>query len=468
MFSVRAVRRPVLVSAVLGLVVLASGCTSTTASTVTVSTQVVATAIGAATNTGSAANSGSASPSRAVSSTGSTAVSVPAIPSTGTTTSASAKQTPSRASTISTTTTSSSKVVVLPPVAKVTASPAFGTTDMSPAGSLVLSVVKGKIKDFKLSNPEGKSVKGAISADGTKWTVGEVLGYGKIYTATGSAVGTDGKAVPIKGTYKTVEPDIRVRVNVSPGDGDVVGVASPVIVRFGMEPADRAAVERRMEITTTPKVEGAWAWIKHDDGSWAMDWRPKNYWPAGTKVHVAANVYGVKFGDGAYGSDDVTANFTIGRNQVVYADAKSHHIVVKRNGKTVADYPSSYGSGDDIGDKNRVTRSGIHVVNELLPVHKMSNPAYGYVNVTEYWDVRISDNGEFIHQNQGTVGDQGSVNVSHGCINLSAKNAEAYFKSALLGDPVEITGTSVQLSDNDGDLFDWTIKWSDWLKLSAR
>ena len=46
------------------------------------------------------------------------------------------------------------------------------------------------------------------------------------------------------------------------------------------------------------------------------------------------------------------------------------------------------------------------MVNELLPVHKMSNPAYGYVDVTEYWDVRISDNGEFIHQNQGTVGDR--------------------------------------------------------------
>jgi lipoprotein-anchoring transpeptidase ErfK/SrfK len=384
----------------------------------------------------------------------------------GTETAASSTASPSPSTTIPTT-TSTSKVVVLPPVAKVSATPAFGTTDMAPAQPVVVSVTKGRIKDFKLTNPQGKAVKGAVSTDGTKWTAGEVLGYGKTYTASGSAVGTDGKSVAIRGTYATVEPDVRVRVNVSPGDGVVVGVAAPVIVRFGMEPADRAAVEKRMEITTTPKVDGAWAWIKHDDGSWAMDWRPKAYWPAGTKVHVAANVYGVKFGDGAYGSDDVTTDFTIGRDQVVYANAKSHHIVVKRAGKTVADYPASYGSGDDIGDKNRVTRSGIHVVNELLPVHKMTNREYGYVNVTEYWDVRISDNGEFIHQNQGTVGDQGSVNVSHGCINLSAKNAEAYFKSALYGDPVEVTGTSVQLSDADGDLYDWTIKWSDWLKLSA-
>lgn len=460
MFAVRGVRRPALISATLGLALLASACTSGggATSTVTVSNQVTASASSPATS----ATAGS-----------STAVAVPAISSSTTAptspspASSSPTTTPSPSTTIPTP-TSTSKVVVLPPVAKVSAAPAFGTTDLAPAVPVVVTVSKGRIKDFTLANPEGKAVKGAVSADGTRWTAGEVLGYGKTYTAEGSAVGTDGKAVAIKGTYATVEPDVRVRVNVSPGDGDVVGVASPVIVRFGMEPADRAAVERRMQITTTPKVEGAWAWIKHDDGSWAMDWRPKAYWPAGTKVHVAANVYGVKFGDGAYGSDDVTTNFTIGRNQVVYADAKSHHIVVKRNGKTVADYPSSYGSGDDIGDKNRVTRSGIHVVNELLPVHKMSNPAYGYVNVTEYWDVRISDNGEFIHENPNTVDEQGNTNVSHGCINLSAENAEAYFKSAIYGDPVEISGTSVQLSAADGDVYDWALTWPQWQALSAQ
>jgi lipoprotein-anchoring transpeptidase ErfK/SrfK len=338
---------------------------------------------------------------------------------------------------------------------------------MSPAEPVVISVSKGKIKSFTLKNPEGKVVKGAISADGASWALGEVLGYGKTYTATGTAIGTDGKTIPIKGVYNTIEPDVRVRVNVSPGDGEVVGVAAPVIVRFGMEPEDRALVEKHVKITTVPKVEGAWAWIQHDDGAWALDFRPKAYWPANTRVHVEADVYGIRFGSGAYGGDDVTSDFKIGRNQVVYADAKSYHIVVKQNGKTVADYPASYGSGDDIGDPNRVTRSGIHVVNELLPVHKMSNPAYHYVNVTEYWDVRISDNGEFIHQNQGTVGDQGVVNVSHGCINLSAANAKAYFKSALYGDPVEVTGTSVRLSDADGDLYDWTIPWSKWLSLSA-
>ena len=97
----------------------------------------------------------------------------------------------------------------------------------------------------------------------------------------------------------------------------------------------------------------------------------------------------------------------------------------------------------------------------------MCNPHYGYTNVPEHWAVRISNNGEFIHANPDTVGDQGNTNVSHGCVNLSADNAEAYYDSAIYGDPVEVTGTNVQLSAADGDIFDWTVSWSEWQALSA-
>jgi len=81
--------------------------------------------------------------------------------------------------------------------------------------------------------------------------------------------------------------------------------------------------------------------------------------------------------------------------------------------------------------------------------------------------VRISDNGEFIHQNQNTVADQGVDNVSHGCINLSAQNAQAYYQSAIYGDPVQVTGTSVPLSAADGDIYDWAIPWNQWTTKST-
>jgi lipoprotein-anchoring transpeptidase ErfK/SrfK len=359
---------------------------------------------------------------------------------------------------------SPSTTVVPPPVAAVSESPAFGGANISPVAPVTISVSRGTISQLSFTNPEGAAVNGTLSADQTSWTLAEPLGYGRTYTVSGSAVGTDGKPVAIAGTYTTVTPVEEITTSISPGDGDVVGVAAPVIVHFGYEPADKAAIQKSLKITTTPQVEGAWAWIKHDgDSHPSLDWRPKDYWPSGTVVHVESNIYGLDFGDGYYGGDNITSDFTIGRNQVVKADANAHNIVVQQDGVTVASYDASYGSGDEIGDPNRVTRSGIHVVMDKQQTTKMSNPAYGYVNITEHWAVRISDNGEFIHQNQGTVNDQGVDNVSHGCINLSASSAEEYYNSAIYGDPVEVTGTSVPLSSQDGDIYDWAYTWDEWL-----
>jgi len=351
------------------------------------------------------------------------------------------------------------------PVAKVSASPAFGSKTVGVADPLKISVQQGRITDVKVTTSTGHELKGAVSADGTSWSLGEVLGCGKTYTASGTATGTDGKAVPIAGSFSTVVPTSKVRTTISPSDGDVVGVATPVIVAFAVNPADRAAIAKAVSIRTTPKVTGAWVWIQHDDKRWALDFRPAVYWPANTKVHVEAKVYGLKFAAGAYGSSDVTSDFTIGRDQVVKADVNSHFLQVFRDGHQVASYPASYGKGDT---PDKITRSGVHVVNDLFPTKLMSNPKYGYVNVLEHWAVRISDNGEFIHANPKTVGDQGNTNVSHGCVNLSLKDAEAYFKSAMRGDPVEVTGTTIKLQPSDGDIFDWTYPWQQWKNLAVK
>jgi hypothetical protein len=88
-------------------------------------------------------------------------------------------------------------------------------------------------------------------------------------------------------------------------------------------------------------------------------------------------------------------------------------------------------------------------------------------DVNMKWAVRISNNGEFLHAQPATVGAQGSSNVSHGCINLSPRNAKAYYDSAMYGDPVEVTGTNVKLSARDGDIWDWTLSWDEWKGLSA-
>jgi len=173
----------------------------------------------------------------------------------------------------------------------------------------------------------------------------------------------------------------------------------------------------------------------------------------------------VKFGDSAYGAQDVSLNVEIGRRQVVKADATSHRIqVLDGDGNVIMDFPCSYGEADL---PRNITRSGIHVVTEKYEDFYMSNPAGGYTNAHERYAVRISNNGEFIHANPASSGAQGNSNVTNGCINLSTGDAQQYFSSAIYGDPVEVTGTSIDLSYADGDLWDWAVPWDEWVAMSA-
>ena len=355
------------------------------------------------------------------------------------------------------------------PVATVTASPALGTATLSPVQPVTISVTKGTITALSVTSPTGAEVKGTLSADKKSWTIAEPLGYGKTYTVAGTATGSDGKTVPIAGSYTTVTPTDKITSKISPGDDVVVGVAAPVIIRFGSEPADKALVEQHVTITTTPEGRGRLG-LDHPRRRHLAITGLATQGPTGRTAPPCTSsptCTGWTSAAAQFGGDKVTSDFTIGRNQVVLADANSHKMVVQQDGVTVATYDASYGSGDIIGDPNRVTRSGVHIVMDKKETTTMSNPAYGYTDVTEHWAVRISDNGEFIHQNQDTVAAQGVDNVSHGCINLSAADAQAYFQTAIYGDPVEVTGTSVDLSPADGDIYDWAIPWSEWTTLTA-
>ena len=50
----------------------------------------------------------------------------------------------------------------------------------------------------------------------------------------------------------------------------------------------------------------------------------------------------------------------------------------------------------------------------------------------------------------------------------SAASAAAYYKSTLLGDPVEVTGTRINLSSADGELFDWAYTWPQWSIMAVK
>ncbi|MFF5990945.1 L,D-transpeptidase [Prauserella flavalba] len=347
------------------------------------------------------------------------------------------------------------------PAAKVVAQPADGAQGVAPRDAVKVSVTDGTIETVALKNPEGKEVAGELAADKRSWSVTEPLGYDKTYTWSGTAVNSEGEPTPIAGSFTTVSPSATMGGRLNVGDGKTYGVAMPITLTFDSPVTDKAAVERALSVETTPKTEGSWAWL---EGDTSVHWRPKEYWQPGTQVAVKALIYGVPMGDGAYGEADLTSNFTIGRSQVVKANTQTHRMRVYRDGQLVADYPASFGLDSDPG---RVTRSGTHVVMSKHSTYFMNNPGYGYEDFEVSWAVRISNNGEFTHAAPWSVGDQGSNNVSHGCINLSDANAKEYFDSALIGDPVEIEGSTQQLGPKDGDYHDWTYSWEEWTSMSA-
>jgi lipoprotein-anchoring transpeptidase ErfK/SrfK len=350
------------------------------------------------------------------------------------------------------------------PKAQVSILPGDKATDVSPTLPVSVRVSGGTLQQVALTNPDGKVVAGTVSADRRSWTSAEPLGYGKTYIWSGTATGLDHLPVPIAGSFTTVKPKAQLHATLNIGDGDTVGIAAPIILQFDDHVSDKAAVERSLQVQTSVPTEGSWAWLPDDNGGSRAHYRPKDYWQPDTKVSVNAKLYGVSFGGGFYGEQDISTQFTIGRAQIVKADVNSHRMIVIRNGQEIMNFPASYGLGSD---PNRHTTNGIHVVMNKAQTVLMSNRAYGYVNIPEHWAVRISNNGEFIHANPETTGVQGSSNITHGCVNLSTANAREYYATAIFGDPVEVTNSPSPLTAADGDIYDWTVPWDSWLAMSA-
>src|SRR5690606_6245780 len=98
--------------------------------------------------------------------------------------------------------------------------------------------------------------------------------------------GDDGKQVSVEGSFTTLQPERTVRATINPTDGAEVGVAMPISVKFDEPVEDKAAVQRALTVQTSVPVEGAWAWLNDKQ----VDWRPKEYWPAHTRVSVSAKL----------------------------------------------------------------------------------------------------------------------------------------------------------------------------------
>lgn len=343
--------------------------------------------------------------------------------------------------------------------ARLTMKPSNGTKLVNPKAPVKVSAANGALSKVALKSSSGAQVEGKTDAQNHTWTATEPLGYDRTYTWSGEAISSDKQRTPIKGSFKTVDPDHKVSGKLNVGDGKSYGVAMPIKIDFGQPIKDKAAVQKALDVQTNPKTEGSWAWLDNQ----SVHWRPKEYWKPGTKVKVDAKLYGLNMGGGDYGASDVDSSFKIGKKQIIKANTQNHRLRAYRDGKQVFDFPASYGL-DAVNWRN--TRSGTHVVMSKHSTYKMNNERGGYRDLPVHWAVRISNNGEFIHALPESTWAQGSRNVSHGCVNLNIPRAKQFYDMAQTGDPVEVTGSSVQLSAADGDYYDWALSWKQWQKKS--
>jgi lipoprotein-anchoring transpeptidase ErfK/SrfK len=315
----------------------------------------------------------------------------------------------------------------------------------------------------KLTDAKGKPVKGKLSTDGKRWLPSEALKWGTTYVATVTVRGDDGETATTTSRFTVMaKPGKLVQVSSQLGDDSVVGVAMPLIVRFGrsVPKKQRDDVQRRMRVTSTPPQEGIWRWVSGSE----VHYRPKVYWKAGTRISFKVAARGVPMGGGWYGRSDLTVRAKVGSATVMTVDNRSKQMTVKRNGKVLRRIPISLGkaktpsSSGTMVVMEKVRNTVFDTIDELGPVE-------GYRTPVEFAQ-RLTWGGEFIHAAPWSVGAQGRTNVSHGCVNMSTPNAAWLFGITKMGDPVVIKGTGRQL-DNGNGWTDWNMSWSQYVKGSA-
>lgn len=350
---------------------------------------------------------------------------------------------------------------------RLTVYPGDKATNLPTDQLVVIGVTEGKLKSVKVSY-DGGELPGVISADGTRWRSTRTARPGTSYTVTATAADAGGGTTETSSGFSTVKGkrsfDIK---SMLPNENDTnltVGVGMPVMIEFDRDISDRAAVEAALVLRTSKPVEGAWHWFDNRH----VDFRPKKYWPAYTKVRLEARLAGVRGAEGTYGKRDHVLNFKIGREQITKGSTGSHHLTVRRDGKVVREIPMSAGQG---GSWKYYTTSGIHLAMSREPVTIMISPGIGpgqsgYYRMTVYNTVRISNSGEYVHSAPWSVGSQGYSNVSHGCVNISPSNALWFIRNTLIGDPIIITGSPRKLDPTNG-WGHWQEDWKQWLKWSS-
>jgi lipoprotein-anchoring transpeptidase ErfK/SrfK len=330
--------------------------------------------------------------------------------------------------------------------------PATGSKAAQPGQGITVTAAQGKLTHVTAESG-GAPVAGTMNSAGTQWHSTWALSVSASYTVTASATAPGGQPVTKKSSFTTLTPSSTFQAQIFEGAGQTYGVGMPIKLKFSAPITNKAAVEQALQLTTSKPVVGSWSW----DGDTELNFRPRQYWPAHTTVSFTGHLDGVEGAAGVYGAHTLTQSFTIGDSLIVVASTAQHKMDLYQNGALLHSWPISTGKPGDN------TPNGTYVTIEKGNPVLMTGPGY---KLEVPWSVRFTFSGDYLHDAYWSVGQQGFENVSHGCINMAPANAEEYYKLAVPGDPVTVTG-SPRAGVWDNGWTDWFKNWPDYLAGSA-
>ena len=238
----------------------------------------------------------------------------------------------------------------------------------------------------------------------------------------------------------------RAIASVLPTRGEVVGVAHPVVVTFGAPVADKRAAERAIDIKSVPAMTGMFEWLDND----VVQWVPDRFWPAHSTVALSVGGISTAFATGpaVIGVASISDHtFTVSIDGVEAGPPSTlpapHH---RPHWGEPGVFPASMGRPEypTPVDSYTVLSKERSVVMDSSSVGIPVDAPDGYLLNVDY-AVRITGRGLFVHSAPWAVNSLGYENVSHGCISLSPEDAEWYYNTVNIGDPVIVQENSIEV-----------------------
>jgi lipoprotein-anchoring transpeptidase ErfK/SrfK len=343
-------------------------------------------------------------------------------------------------------------------VLKVT-SKAAGSSAWPLGDPVKVTVAGGTLVSATLTGPDGRRVRGQLGT--SSWTSTGTLVPRSTYVLDATAVAADGQQAVLHDKLRTGAPPRVLRATISPS-GRTVGVGRPVVITFNQAVRRKAEVEAALRVTTSRDIGPAsWSWTSDR----TVQYRPKQFWAAYTRVRVDADLRKVHAGPGLWGMRDTDAGFRVGRAFVMRVSNAKHRMVVRKDGETVRTF------GVSMGKSGFTTRSGTKVIMDTHESYRMRSTTVGITGSEAYdlqvpYAMRITSSGEFLH---GAPWNPyiGVANRSHGCTNLTLSAARWVFDRVREGDPIVTRGTGRQMETWNGLGGVWNVSWTRWVAGSA-